>query len=102
MVNYCKRPSVQGAALTLADAILSGGLGYGKICVPTGLTDLLLIILYPPAYVFLFQKRNGFNDIKSIIISFLLTSFFYFPGLIHALLLKSKLCGGLMGNEDNK
>jgi len=101
-MGKCDRPSVEGAAPNLADAVFSGGLGYGKVCVPTSLTDFILMIVYPPAYVFLLQKKNGFNNIKQIFISVILTSLFYFPGLVHALYLKNNrdICGGLFGEVD--
>mgnify|MGYP001421214516 FL=1 len=103
-MGKCDRTNVEdsNSPPKLADAIFSGGLGYGKVCVPTSLTDFLLIIIDPPGYVLLLQKRNGFNNIRQIFVSFILTSLFYFPGLIHALYLKQnrEICGGLFGQGD--
>jgi len=103
-MGKCDRPDNddQNQAPKLADAIFSGGLGYGKVCVPTSLTDYILIIVYPPGYVLLLQKRNGFNNITQIFVAFILTSLFYFPGLIYALYLKQNrdVCGGLFGQSD--
>jgi uncharacterized membrane protein YqaE (UPF0057 family) len=99
-MTKCERPPKPDEAPTLANALFQGGLGYGKICVPTSLTDYILMIVYPPAYVFLYQKREGFNDIGMIVKAFILTSFFYFPGLIFAIFVKnnSKVCGGVFGD----
>lgn len=98
-MSKCERPAEPDKPPNLGDAIFSGGLGYGKICVPTSLTDYILMIVYPPAYVFLYQKKNGFQDIGMIVKAFILTSFFYFPGLIYAIYVKnnSEVCGGLLG-----
>lgn len=80
----------------LSDAILYGGMGYGKVCIPKNLTDFIIMITYPPAYIFLVQKSQGFDNIKDIVISFVLTSLFYFPGLIHALRIKYNMgCGNV-------
>ena len=98
-MTKCERPPVPDEPPKLADALFEGGLGYGKICVPTSLTDYILMIFYPPAYVFLYQKRKGFEDIGMIVKAFILTSFFYFPGLVFAIYVKNnaEVCGGLMG-----
>ena len=81
----------------LSDAIFEGGLGYGKLCVPTSLNDFVMMILYPPVYIFFVQKDKGFENIWQILLSFVLTSFFYFPGLIHALYTKYHYkCGGIL------
>ncbi len=83
--------------LTLSDAIFQGGLGYGKVCVPTSLVDYVMMILYPPAYIFFVQKDKGFTNIWQILVSFVLTSLFYFPGLIHAIYTKYNYkCGGVL------
>ena len=99
-MSKCERPQNTNEAPTLANALFQGGLGYGKICVPTSLTDYILMIVYPPAYVFMYQKRDGFKDIGMIVKAFVLTSLFYFPGLIFAMNVKnnSNICGGVFGN----
>ena len=56
-----------------------------KYCFPTSIFDFIAIVLFPPLYVFLKEKDNGFKKFTRIIISFLLTSFFYFPGVMYAL-----------------
>lgn len=57
------------------------------LCVPTQIKDLILIIIYPPIWVFLkeIKSREPFSNIGRIIVNFVLTCAFYFPGLIHAL-----------------
>ena len=56
-----------------------------KYCIPTSLFDFIAIVFFPPLYVFLKEKDNGFKKFTRIIISFLLTSFFYFPGVMYSL-----------------
>ena len=83
--------------ITLSNAIFQGGLGFGKVCVPTSLVDFVIMILYPPAYIFFVEKDKGFTNIWQILVSFVLTSLFYFPGLIHALYTKYNYkCGGVL------
>lgn len=86
----------------LHDVFLYGGIGYGKICVPNMLTDLIIIIVFPPLYVYFHQRDRNFNNITQIIISFILTSCMYFPGLIHAFLVKlnREQCGSLFRKRD--
>jgi len=58
-----------------------------KICVPTVLKDLLILIVFPPLWVFLKEvtSKDSFPNIYNIILNIILTSIFYFPGLIHAM-----------------
>lgn len=86
---------------SLYDKFMYGGMGYGSICMPNNITDTLIIILFPPLWVILHQyskykKSKNFNDIdiRQVMISFILTSFFYFPGFIYALYIRSnkKFC----------
>ena len=75
----------------LANSYISGGFGFGKVCIPTNaITDLLLLFIYPPIFVLLMERRKRNNDgtdinIKNVLVSFALTTMFYFPGLIHGL-----------------
>ena len=64
----------------------NGGLTSSPICIPSQLGDLVIMTIYPPIYVFMneYYHPEPFNIMK-IIISFILTCFFYFPGLVHAL-----------------
>ena len=99
-MTKCERPLKPDEPPKLADALFQGGLGYGKICVPTSLTDYILMIVYPPLYVFFFQRRKNYEDIGMIVKAFILTSFFYFPGLVFAIYVKNnaEICGGLLGD----
>tara|TARA_E500000178_G_scaffold101679_1_gene101086 strand:+ start:105 stop:380 length:276 start_codon:yes stop_codon:yes gene_type:complete len=69
------------------DRFFGGGIGYGKICFPVAIPRILITILFPPLGVFLeqLQSRPRFPNINRIFINIVLTTFFYFPGLIHAL-----------------
>ena len=91
---------------TLVDKFMNGGLGYGKLCIPKIIVDLILIIVFPPLYVITHQLENyvkGNTETKltdhlnmgQIIMSLVFTSCFYFPGFIHALhVMKNKdKCG---------
>ena len=64
---------------------IRGGLAYGSLCIPDIILDLILIIIFPPIYVVTYQIRKKKIDMGQIILSFVLTSLFYFPGFIHAL-----------------
>ena len=97
MPDKCARPETKEERIILRRAIFEGGLGYGKICIPNMLDDLILMIVYPPAYIILLEKRNKFKNIGKIILSFILTSLFYFPGLLHAIYEKYDMgCGGVL------
>jgi len=93
---------------TLVDKFMNGGMGYGKLCIPKILVDLILIIVFPPLYVITHQLENYFKessdkkitdhlDMGQIIMSLIFTSCFYFPGFIHALhVMKNKdKCGSV-------
>ena len=93
---------------TLVDKFMNGGMGYGKLCIPKILVDLILIIVFPPLYVITHQLENYFKessdkkitdhlDMGQIIMSLIFTSCFYFPGFIHALhFMKNKdKCGSV-------
>ena len=36
---------------SITDALIDGGLGYGKLCIPSKIVDLLSIIVFPTLYV---------------------------------------------------
>ena len=81
------------------DAVINGGVGYGKILIPKAIVDLIIIIIFPPIYVLIYQLKQSKFDIKPIIINIILTSCFYFPGFIHAVNIKSKKCGSMFNDE---
>jgi hypothetical protein len=61
-----------------------GGLNQDPICVPSVLGPMLICFLFPPFFVIaheLYKEPNNRN-LNNIIISIILTSLFYFPGLI--------------------
>ena len=78
---------------SLGDAVATGGMWYGSLCLPKLFTDLILIIVFPPLFVLLHERENGFKDVGIIIKNFILTCLFYFPGMIHALYIRKKGCG---------
>ena len=89
----------------LPNTLFNGGFGYGKVCVPKIMTDFVIMLVYPPAYIFFYQKKRGFKDITMIITSFILTSCFYFPGLIHAMYMRQtgdSACAGLFSDKKSK
>jgi uncharacterized membrane protein YqaE (UPF0057 family) len=84
---------------TFYDKIVYGGLGYGNICLPSHLFDVIFTVIFPPLGLILskldFQSSFPYihwgtldvvmENIGSIIKCFLLTMCFYVPGLIYAL-----------------
>jgi uncharacterized membrane protein YqaE (UPF0057 family) len=84
---------------TFFDKVMYGGLGYGNVCLPAHLFDIILTVIFPPLGLILsrldFQDNFPYihwntldkiiEDISIIIKCFLLTMFFYVPGLIYAL-----------------
>jgi uncharacterized membrane protein YqaE (UPF0057 family) len=81
------------------DKLVYGGLGYGNICLPAHLFDIIFTVIFPPLGLILSRLdfSNTFpyihwntltkviNDIGIIMKCFFLTMFFYVPGLIYAL-----------------
>lgn len=73
---------------TFIDKLLYGGFGYGKVCVPDELPNVVIAIVFPP-FSILWNYHLGIYDlwttIKKFIICLFLTFLFYFPGLIYAI-----------------
>ena len=65
--------------------MMDGGIGYGTICLPAELPKYIIMVIFPPLYVILDQYKKGFPRFDKIIVNIILTSMFYFPGLLHAL-----------------
>jgi uncharacterized membrane protein YqaE (UPF0057 family) len=82
--------------VSLYNKMMYGGLGYGTFCIPKELPNYIIAIVFPPLSVFVQQMKTGFKRVDKIIICFILTSFFYFPGLLYAL--NDLSCGGLGGS----
>lgn len=87
---------------SITDALINGGLGYGKLCIPSKIVDLISIIVFPPLYVFVYQLKTKKYDMVQVITNLILTTCFYFPGFIHALYIKSNRCGSLFSGNLNK
>jgi uncharacterized membrane protein YqaE (UPF0057 family) len=64
-----------GAKLTNSDSL----------CFSLYFMKFLLLIVFPPLGVWMDQHNKNYPDINKIAISFVLTAFFYFPGLFYAL-----------------
>ena len=86
---------------SIMDVMIDGGFGYGKLCIPKKIVDLIIIIIFPPLYVILYQSKQPKFDIMPVIINIILSSCFYFPGYIHALNIKSKMCGSLFKEKSS-
>jgi uncharacterized membrane protein YqaE (UPF0057 family) len=83
---------------TVYHKVMDGGLGYGTICIPANITRYIIMVVFPPLSVFLDEWNNGFKRIDKIIINFILTAMFYFPGLLHALsIIECDNVGGVNG-----
>ena len=59
----------------------------GSICYPSMLKDILIMVLFPPLWVILKEvyAPEPMKNFIRIVFSFVFTSCFYFPGLIHAM-----------------
>ena len=82
----------------LGSSYLNGGIGFGKLCLDRQVTRLMLMFVYPPLYIFLEEKERTdkpFANMRAIILCFIYTCMFYFPGLIYAL--RYKHSGGAVG-----
>ena len=73
---------------TFIDKVLNGGFGYGKICIPDELPQIILAVIFPPLSI-IWNWYVGLYSIWQTIYKFticlLLTMFFYIPGLIYAI-----------------
>ena len=70
-----------------ANEVMNGGMSNSPICFPPELGSMILILMFPPLFVFMkeFKADPPFKNFGRIIINFILTSMLYFPGLIHAM-----------------
>lgn len=62
------------------------------VCVPSVLLPMIICFIFPPLFVLIheFKKPVPFENPNNIFLSFLLTCFMYFPGLVHGLSLMRK------------
>ena len=88
---------------TLFDKVMYGGLGYGAFCLPTDFFKVIIAIMFPPlgevinivedtvntSFPYInwksIKKLCEYTSINTIVYSFLLTTLFYFPGLVYTL-----------------
>ena len=95
--------TITGNEWTLFDKVMYGGLGYGSFCLPTNFFSLIIAILFPPLGEVITILGDKIDDefpyftwdcakelvkienINRIIISFVLTTLFYIPGLVYVL-----------------
>tara|TARA_A100001035_G_scaffold242649_1_gene209285 strand:+ start:82 stop:507 length:426 start_codon:yes stop_codon:yes gene_type:complete len=75
---------------SLSNAYINGGFGFGKLCLSKEFTRLIILIIFPPAYVIINENETGFKNKGAIIMSFVMTCLFYFPGLIYTLMYKHR------------
>ena len=66
---------------------MSGGVNEGSLCIPYNILDFIMIVIFPPLWVFIKELKsdNPMSNFIRIFICFILTSLFYFPGLMYAL-----------------
>jgi uncharacterized membrane protein YqaE (UPF0057 family) len=57
------------------------------ICYPAIVRDIFIMVLFPPLWVLIKElySEDPLKNFMRIVINFLLTACFYFPGLIHAM-----------------
>jgi len=84
---------------TFYDKLVYGGLGYGSLCLPTHLFDVIFTVIFPPLgyiikhldfldefpYVHWGTLAKIIEHLDELITSIILTAFFYIPGLIYTL-----------------
>ena len=81
------KQKIDSGDYTFIDKVIYGGFGYGKVCIPDELPQIILAVIFPPLsiiwnwYVGLYSI---WQTISKFIICLLLTMFFYIPGLIYA------------------
>lgn len=74
----------------LGNVYINGGFGFGKLCLDNNFSRFVLLLVYPPLYIYIMEKKlaesNKKNiEYKPIILCFIYTSMFYFPGLIYGM-----------------
>lgn len=99
MGNKKLEQKIDNDSWTLYDKIVYGGLGYGNICLPTHIFDIIFTVIFPPLGIII--KHLDFLDhfpyihwdtftalirnIHELVMSFILTACFYVPGLVYTL-----------------
>tara|TARA_B110001469_G_scaffold124093_1_gene137179 strand:+ start:1346 stop:1789 length:444 start_codon:yes stop_codon:yes gene_type:complete len=61
--------------------------GEDSFCFSSQLKDIFLVVLFPPLWIIVKEANSPvpFKNAMRIVVSLVLTSCFYFPGLIHAM-----------------
>lgn len=78
------------------DKFIYGGLGYGNMCLPSNLFRVIATIIFPPLGIIInyvesldffpyLSLTNLIKNIDELLMSIILTAFFYVPGLIYSL-----------------
>ncbi len=91
-----KERRIDNGDWSYADKFIYGGLGYGNMCLPSNLFRVIATIIFPPMGIIInyvesldvFPYLSLINLIKNIdelLMSIVLTAFFYVPGLIYSL-----------------
>ena len=82
------KQKIDSGDFTFIDKVLNGGFGYGKVCIPDELPQVILLVIFPP-FSILWNWYVGLYTIWQTIYKFitclLLTMLFYVPGLIYAI-----------------
>lgn len=74
----------------LGNVYINGGFGFGKLCLDNNFSKFVLLLVYPPLYIYIMEKKTAETNKKSIqlkpiIMCFIYTSMFYFPGLLYGM-----------------
>ena len=82
------KAKIDNGDYTFIDKVMNGGFGYGKVCIPDELPQIILAVLFPP-FSILWNWYIGIYSIWKTIYKFIvclvLTMCFYVPGLIYAI-----------------
>ena len=95
--------TIDASQWTLFDKIMYGGSGYGSFCLPTDLFIITISCLFPPLGQLIIILEDTitdsfpyitwdsirvlctYNSLNTIVYSIILTTLFYFPGLVFVL-----------------
>ena len=74
----------------LGNVYINGGFGFGKLCLDNNFSRFVLLLVYPPLYIYVMEKQYADTNKKTIqykpiILCFIYTSMFYFPGLLYGM-----------------
>jgi uncharacterized membrane protein YqaE (UPF0057 family) len=89
MIPDSVKEKINNNEYTFADKLLTGGLGYGKFCIPDEMPHIILAMVFPPFAIIWNYANNNYLSfaefIRKFFYCFILTMCFYFPGLIYAI-----------------